>query len=167
MTPSYRVQWTEPDHDKQRAARGKFKRDMTDRRHMRESGLEKRLAACHASDRDRVIAELYPDLDAVVVHFGTLLSVRFVPAQYGLSGPDLNSAQRSIKLCDDRWVALVATEHGTAEMDPRKLQVMWQCAPGDPIGGIVSADELSLQAREPSDHRDAMRILATRLAESE
>lgn len=149
-----RVEWTLPDEAKRGAARKQMVRDV-ERLHSGNrlsdmDGLDMKLADCRTeNERALVWSRRYPDLDATITRFGTLLSVRHVPAQYAArhydrGGIDLGTTGvTAVKLCEARWVALVATETGTVEMDPITLRVMWSSARGDQIGGIVDPSEIT------------------------
>ena len=150
MMHPMRVEWTVPDHAKICAAQNAVNHDM-ERMSVRGSDrvpigaaipdlvvLMRALAcAANAEERDRIWHSRYPDLSATVTHYGALLSVRYVPAQYAaLLTP--RGAMISKELTAARWVALVATADGTVEMDPTKLTVKWPMAAGDPIGGTIA-----------------------------
>lgn len=150
MINPMRVEWDVPDTERRRVA-GRAMDDDIRRIQLRDNhdpGLEMELAACRSgAERERVLLRRYPDISATVTRFGTLLSVRYVPEQWGvrsrMGGFDSQiTLTDSVKLSEAKWVALVATEKGTVEMDPTTLRVMWPCAPGDPIGGVVTASEL-------------------------
>ena len=161
-----RVEWTEPDEAKRAAARERFQRDAE---HWRD-GLSLELEGLHRrammtrspQERADAIASAYPDLAADITHFGTLLAMHYVPEQWGVKmyqrgGLDLGSTgAQPVKLCEAKWVALVATEHGTREMDPTRLRVMWPMSAGDPIGGVVSRDELERRKGSRAEHAMAV-----------
>jgi hypothetical protein len=146
MMHPMRVEWSEPDQAKRLAANNKVTEDVKLIRNDRIlgrladlAGLERSLMLARGeSEKFRIWARRYPDLEAEIVRFGTLLSIRYVPAQYGVTVGSMSGRATTHKLCDSKWVALVATQHGTQEMDPTRLRVMWPSAPGDPIAGVVT-----------------------------
>lgn len=160
MMHPMRVEWTTPDEAKRSAAAAQIERDAADWQRGIRSGTRypyrALVAARGTEERSDVLARAYPDLHAEIVHYGTLLEVRYVPEQWGVrtfarGGLDLGTTGSGpIKLCASKWVALVATEDGTREMDPTKLRVMWPMSAGDPIGGVVTGDELrrTLEAQQ-------------------
>src|ERR1044071_441015 len=125
-----RVEWTVPDEAKRAAARERVERDIERSRTDRSSDLHRVMLACRPDERDAILSRRYPDLHAEILHYGTLLSIRYAPEQWAMrtfarGGLDLGAAGAApIKLCDAKWVALVATQDGTVEMDPRNLRVM-------------------------------------------
>lgn len=161
MMHPMRVEWSLPDECKRKQALddvAKVQSRMVRHRaneiyNLDAASIEFELASkCTSAERDNVWLRRFPGLGAEVVYFGTLLSVRYVPAQYAArhydrGGIDLGrTAVTADQLSKSKWVALVATESGTKEMDPMILRVMWPMAPGDPIGGIVSESELARRA---------------------
>lgn len=168
MNTPMRVEWTVPDEAKRAAAREALNRDLQD------WNSDIKIAICRArdaSEKFEIAAKRFPDLDAVIVHYGTLLSVRYVPEQWGLrtfqrGGIDLGTTgAQPVKLCESKWVALVATEDGTREMDPRDLRVMWPMSASDPIGGVVSWDELERRKGSRAEHAMAVVDWAQRHAD--
>jgi len=98
--------------------------------------------------REEILARYYPDLNASKTFYGTLLSVRFVPVQYGVTVSPNTGNTKVHRMGADRWVALVATEHGTQQMDATTLRVMWPMSAGDPIWGEVTEDEIARHEKE-------------------
>ena len=141
MMHPMRVEWTAPDEPKRAAAQLQVDRALSPGPGQ-DVALHRDLTLAHPWGKSAVLAARFPDLAAVVHHFGTLLSIRYISEQWGV----VTSARGSgvpVLLSKSRWVALVATAEGTREMDPLNLRVMWPCAPGDPIGGVVTAEELA------------------------
>lgn len=148
MIHPMRVEWSEPDREKRAAANTCVSADIAN---IRAAGmalagladLERALLLCQSDEEKFTIwARRYPDLNAETLHYGTLLSVRYVPAQYGVTYDQRSGRATTHELCKSKWVALVATADGTKEMDPMTLRVMWPMSAGDPIGGMISPDEL-------------------------
>lgn len=156
MMHPMRVEWTVPDDLKRETARAQMERDIESWRSGMPSKPDLRrvlIVSNSPEERNAALVRHYPDLHADIVHYGTLLSIRYVPEQWGVrtfvrGGLDLGTTgSAGMKLCDAKWVALVATADGTVEMDPRTLRVMWPMSAGDPIGGVVSAEELARRGR--------------------
>lgn len=157
MMHPMRVEWTVPDEAKRKAAAAQIEQDAADwqcgMRTNTRYPYRAMVAVRDGEERSEILMRAYPEMQAEIIHYGTMLSIRYVPEQWGVrtfarGGLDLGTTGSApIKLCDAKWVALVATEGGTVEMDPRNLRVMWPMSAGDPIGGVVSADELR---RRPS-----------------
>lgn len=146
MMHPMRVEWPVPDWPKISSANEAISRDlrrMSDPFRLPDlEMLQMALsAATDAAGRDAVWRRRYPDLTATVTHYGTLLSVRYVPSHLGYEERDGSLPRMRSFAMPARWVALVATADGTVEMDPTKLRVMWSMSAGDPIGGIVEHDE--------------------------
>lgn len=155
MMHPMRVEWTVPDETKQAAANVAMQRDA---QRMASGGVDADLELLHVAlvrartdERAAILARHYPDLAATVTHYGTLLSVRYVPAQFGAIYDQTTRQSGVLRLAEAKWVALVATADGTREMDPTTLRVMWPMAGGDPIGGTVDQDK---RAREDAARRE-------------
>lgn len=160
MMHPMRVEWTVPNEAKRAAAQEQVERDAADAKVRARMDMrypyKALIAARSHEERNAILLGAYPDLDAEIVHYGTLLSIRYVPEQWSLrtfdrGGLDLGTTGSApVKLCGAKWVALVATADGTVEMDPRTLRVMWPMSAGDPIGGVVTAEELARRERSAS-----------------
>jgi hypothetical protein len=148
MMHPMRVEWTVPDEAKRAAARDALDRD----RRNQTNGLAFSLISARGiAEQHEIVSRRYPDLEAVVVHFGTLLSIRYVPSHLGYEERAGSLPQVRSFAVPARWVALVATADGTREMDPTKLRVMWPMSAGDPIGGVIDLDQ---RAREEAARRE-------------
>jgi hypothetical protein len=129
------VEWTTPDEERRRAAHVEMRRQSGDLNHLMMSFRTK-------EERDAALVDRFPDLEAVVTHFGTMLSMAYIPAQHavayagGFSSGTTGNAYK-MELSKARWVALVATEDGTVEKDPTTLKVLGRYSGGDPICGRV------------------------------
>jgi hypothetical protein len=156
-----RVEWVAPDGARRLAAFKEVERDREGMHQASRTGggdadlelLRRSLAGVRTdAEIERVWHARYPDLGATVTHYGTLLSVRYVPAQHGVTSDQKSGRVTKHELSPAKWVALVATADGTVEMDPTKLRVMWPMSAGDPIGGIVEHDERARnQARQSKE----------------
>lgn len=155
-----RVEWTEPDYKRRheataamadeqaRVSRGDFGA------HAEMEDLRRELALAHPSERAQIWHSRHPGLSAVKTFYGTLLSVRYVPAQFGVV-PSARAGSVTVQMSEAKWVALVATDLGTQEMDPTKLIVKWPLAGGDPIGGTIGSDVEVERARRVVAAADA------------
>lgn len=164
MMHPMRVEWTVPDHTKIEAAEKMPRADAiringpfvdADLELLKVALIRVRTDA----ERDEIWCRRYPDLAATLTYYGTLLSVRHVPAQRGVTFDPQTRRTAIHEISSDRWVALVATADGTREMDPMKFRVLWPMSPGDPIGGIVDLDQ---RARDDAAQREYVSSFAKR-----
>lgn len=168
MMQPMRVEWDEPDEAKRKAANEAVERDIAYMENNRTMGIEQALMNCRTpAERDEVWGRRHPDLHATITYFGTLLSVRYVPAQWGIAVSGELSLSRSIssravEMTRAKWVALIATATGTREMDPTTLRVMWPSAPGDPIGGRIEDDAVMRARRIASEYESERTVLRGR-----
>lgn len=159
MTP-IRVEWTVPDEARREAARAMVQRDR-ERHADRSYGADHALAATRSEDElVAVWLQRYPDLEAVTTHFGHMISLVHVPAQYAArtferQGLDLGTVGIApFKLSEARWVALIATEAGIVEMDPRVLRVPGLPNVSGPVGGTLS--RVALADREERNRKNGL-----------
>lgn len=150
MINPLRVEWSTPDEARRAAAREQAERDARrDAHRLGMSQVEHDMLTCRPGEREAVLIRHYPDLGAEVHNFGAMIDVRYVSEQWGVrtfsrGGMDLGTTGSvPLKLCDAKWVALVVTEDGTREMDPRTLRVCGPVIPGDALCGRRDDNRMS------------------------
>lgn len=84
-----RVEWTVPDEAKRKAACAQIEQDAADwQQGMRTSTrypYRDLVMARDGEERSDILMRAYPDMHAEIVHYGTMLSIHYVPEQLNRS----------------------------------------------------------------------------------